>query len=264
MIRTTSKLIGFLYFAVWTTQVALAADNDDKSLVGRWKFAGNVRDSSPNENHGTNHGADQQASGPDGKPGTALQFDGRDDVVEVPDAAALDFGNSDEFTISVRVHTATELDDALGDIVAKYDPKRRKGFHLGFLHNVGVPSSQANYRQLTFGIDDGQLDDKWTDHGRPGNAMLIFALADFNGELYAGTCESGENAAGHVFRYDDRNSAWIDCGSPHPCNSVSSLAVHDGKRRPRRQHRALLEVPGRTGLGIARKGVPKDPLWVNR
>jgi len=191
--------------------------------AGHWKLAGNADDSSPAGNHGTNHGADLKAAGPDGREAGAVAFDGRDDFIEVADGDTLRFGQG-EFTISAWVNTDAQLDDALGDLVG-----RRKGFHLGFLHNVGVPSSQANYRQLQFGIDDGAIDKEWTDRGRPGNAVLIFALAVCNGELFAGTCEAGENEAGHVYRFDDRNGAWIDCGAPDRCNSVSALAVFEGK-----------------------------------
>src|SRR5262249_37848957 len=79
-----------------------------------------------------------------------------------------------------------------------------------------------------FGIDQGRIEPQWTDHGRPGEAVLIFSLVVHQGALFAGTCESGRDQSGHVFRFDG-GTAWTDCGSPAPCNSVSSLAVYRGE-----------------------------------
>ncbi|MGE3315610.1 MAG: LamG-like jellyroll fold domain-containing protein [Planctomycetaceae bacterium] len=213
--------------ALLQTSLSGSAGAED-ALIGRWKLAGDEKDSSPRANATKNLGADLQGVGRDDKPGSAAAFDGQDDALEVADGPALDLGRN-EFTISVHVHTDESLDDALGDIIGKYDSRLRKGFHFGFQHNVGVPSCQANYRQLQFGIDDGKLDKEWTDHGRPGNAMLIFALAEFDGSLYAGTCEAGETESGGVYRFDAANNSWINCGIPSKANSVSALAVYRGK-----------------------------------
>lgn len=199
----------------------------DDSLAGHWKLAGDARDSSSRGNHAENRGADLNAPGPNNKPAGAAAFDGRDDLLHVADNPSLDFGTG-EFTISVRVHTADALDDSLGDIVGKYDPHARQGFHFGFQHNVGVPTCQANFRQLQFGIDNGRIDEQWTDHGRPGNAMLIYALAEYEGALYAGTCEAGATESGKVFRFDAANNVWIDCEIPAKCNSISAFAVYRG------------------------------------
>jgi hypothetical protein len=196
----------------------------DEALVGHWEFQQSFADQSGKGNHA----AGIMSSVPAEKNGKVLVFNGRTDDLKVADSPSLDFG-TDEFTISVRVRTEEVLDDALGDIVGKYDPKTRKGFHFGFQHNVGVPTSQANYRQLQFGIDNGKIEPQWTDHGRPGNAMLIFALAEHEGALYAGTCEAGENESGKVFRLDDATKNWVDCGVPAKANSVSALAVYQGK-----------------------------------
>jgi len=56
----------------------------------------------------------------------------------------------------------------------------------------------------------------------------VWALAVHEGHLYAATFETGGDEAGHVYRYDG-STRWADCGSPDTCNSVGSLAVHDGK-----------------------------------
>ena len=61
-----------------------------------------------------------------------------------------------------------------------------------------------------------------------GNALLAFALAVHEGHLYAGTCEPGKDESGHVYRYSGQQE-WIDCGAPDRSNSVTSMAVYDGK-----------------------------------
>lgn len=197
----------------------------EKALFGHWKLAGDARDSSGHERHGTASGATMVAA-PAGRTGTAARFDGRDDAITVP-GSKIGLGK-DSFTISTWLHTDAALVDSPGEIVSQYDPQRRRGFNLGFTHNTGVTTSQANYRQLHFGIDNGIIESGWTDHGRPGQAVLIFALAVHEGQLFAGTCESGENQSGHVYRWDGA-AGWIDCGSPAPCNSVSALAVFHGE-----------------------------------
>lgn len=199
----------------------------DSGLIGHWKLQGDARDYSGNGNHGINHGADFSAAGPQGKANTAAKFGGRFDYIQVPDSPSLQLGTGN-FSISAWVHTEKMLDDVLGDIIAKYDPVTRKGFTLNVKIHAGVTSSQANYRHVHFGIDGGKADAVWTDCGRPGKAVFIWALAVHEGNLYAGTCEPGEGDAGHVYRYLG-NAQWEDCGSPDRCNSVSSLAVYEGK-----------------------------------
>jgi hypothetical protein len=90
-----------------------------------------------------------------------------------------------------------------------------------------VTSSQPNARQLQFGIDAG-TEPTWTDEGRPGNAVLAFALAVHDGGLYAGTCGNGKTDVGRVYRYEGPGR-WADCGAPDRCNAVSAMAVHEGK-----------------------------------
>lgn len=197
----------------------------EKLLLGHWRLAGDARDSSGRELHGVVRGVTNQPA-PARRSGTVARFDGRDDVITVP-GAKLGLGKG-EFTISTWLHTEQALADSPGEIVSQYDPGRRKGFNLGFTHNTGVTTSQANFRQLHFGIDDGRLDTQWTDHGRPGQAVLIFALAVHDGQLFAGTCEPGEGQSGRVYRWKE-GTTWIDCGSPDPSNSVSALAVFNGQ-----------------------------------
>src|SRR5690606_3722550 len=111
-----------------------------------------------------------------------------------------------------------------GDMVSQYSPKQRKGFELNLKSNA-VTTSHANDRHLNFWVDDNE-NDQWTDVGKPGNALLAFALTEFNGNLYAGTCEVGLNEKGHVYRYDGGDK-WVDYGSPDQSNSVMALAVYE-------------------------------------
>jgi len=196
-------------------------------LIAHWKLAGDAKDHSGNENHGRSHGVDFCAPGPDGKVGGAAGFDGLSDYIEVPHSKSLQLSTGD-FSVSVWVHTEKDLDDVVGDIVSKFDPAGRTGFNFSIQNYAGVTCAQSNYRHVHFGIDAGRIDAEWTDCGRPGNNLFVFALCVYQGELYAGTFEMGKDDAGHVYRYDG-GTRWVDCGSPDRCNSVQSLAVYDGK-----------------------------------
>ena len=200
---------------------------NDESLIGHWKLAGDVRDSSGNENHGEPHGVDLSAPGWDGGPNTSAGFDGRGSVITVPDSPSLRLGSGD-FTITARVHLDQQVDDAIGDIAGKYDPGTRRGFNFNIKRHSGVTSSHSNDRNLHFGIDSGILDEAWTDCGRPGNAVLVSGIAVHDGDLFVATFETGGHETGHVYRYAG-GSEWIDCGPLDDSNAVMSLAVYDGK-----------------------------------
>lgn len=189
-------------------------------LVGHWKLAGDGRDSSGQGNHAVNHGAD--LSSPE-----AARFNGIDQWLEVPHSPSLALGTGD-FTLAVRVHTESDLDDVLGDVLSKYDPATRTGVNLGIMNYAGVTSAQSNYRNLAFGIDAGRIEPAWTDCGRPGNNRYVMALAAHDGRLYAGTYMEGERESGRVYRYDG-GAEWTDCGSPDAANGVGSLAVYQGQ-----------------------------------
>jgi len=210
---------------VWAASAAIACGQDDR-LVGHWLLGEDVRDTSGRDNHGRGHGVDLEASGVDSGNGGAAGFDGIDDSIEVANADSLQLGTG-EFSIALWAHTEAELDDVLGDLVGKFDPVTRTGFNFSIQNAAGVCSAQSNYRHLHFGIDAGQLDAAWTDCGRPGNNLFVFALCVFDGELYAGTFEHGKDEAGHVYRYAG-GTEWVDCGSPDRCNAVQALAVYDG------------------------------------
>lgn len=218
----------------------------EPSLLGHWALSGDARDRSEAGRHGTARGVDFDVAGPTGLPRTAARFDGRDSQVEVAAQSAPRMGQGD-FTIAVWVNTEASLDDGLGDLVSQFDPGTRHGFALGFAHG-NVACSQANTRNVVFGIDQGTTP-LWTDCGRPGRSVYSDAMAVFDGRLYVGTCEPEAGRSGHVYRYAGED-AWDDFGSPDPCNAVAALAVHGGTlfagvSRYRLAGSALPESPNR-------------------
>lgn len=198
---------------------------DDRGPVAHWKLAGDAKDASANRLDAANRGVTFTAKGPDGK-SPAAAFDGAGSRLEVKPTPALRLGTGD-FTVALWVHTPESLADDPGDLVTLYDARKRTGFNLSLRTNTGVTSSQANTRQLQFGIDAGS-EPRWADEGRPGNAALAFALAVHDGDLYAGTASHAKGEAGRVYRRDGAGT-WADCGAPDRCNAVSALAAHQGR-----------------------------------
>jgi hypothetical protein len=113
--------------------------NASAGLVGHWKLdegAGTIaHDSSRNENHGTLDGPIWRPS--DGQIGGALEFDGNNDCVEVPDDPSFDITN--EITVTAWINPGDVID--WRTIVAKYahTPAWRKDLYW-LLHagNIGV------------------------------------------------------------------------------------------------------------------------------
>lgn len=194
----------------------------EPELLGHWKLESDVGDSSPHARSGSHRDVSFGSDASDaGRP--SARFNGRTSVVEVPQGPAL---GTDDFTISLWIHTKESLDDDLGDVVTQYDPSTRTGFTLSLRTNTGVTTCQANVRQLQFGIDAGR-EPVWQDEGRPGQAIIAFALAVHDGHLYAGTAANGPSDTGRVHRYEGPGQ-WTDVGSPDSCNAVSALATYRG------------------------------------
>jgi len=145
---------------------------------------------------------------------------------DIPAAESPALGQGD-FSLSMWARAGESGDHPAGDLISRYDPKARRGFHLTLNSNAGLASSQPNFRHLQFGIDDGRTS-RWMDRGRPGKALLAFSMAVHEGDLYAGTCEPGKGESGRVYRHAG-GQAWIDCGAPDKANSVTSMAVFAGK-----------------------------------
>ena len=213
--KTCVVRVAVVTLGLW---LAAPAFGDDPALVGHWNLQGDARDDSGRNNHGRSVGVELL---PDG-----ARFDGRGAYIEVPDAPSLALGAGD-FTISLRVETAKELDDTLGDLLTKYDPESRRGLNLSIKHNVGVTGSQANYRNLHFGIDNAHAGE-WVDHGRPGQSIFNHSMAVHDGKLYAGTVEGQtNNDQGHVYRFDG-GTTWTDLGAPWKSNGVTAMASYGG------------------------------------
>jgi hypothetical protein len=193
----------------------------DDGLVAHWPLKGDLKDRGPHALHLRPNGGELSSSETDG-----TRFDGRDDWLEAPVHDALKFGKKD-FTFSMWVNLEKNLDDVPGDLLSQFDPALRRGFQLS-LKSHAVTASQANTRTLHFGIDNNRIEPTWTDHGQVGQSVFVKALAVFDGQLFAGTCEAGKDRSGRVYRFDG-GTRWIDCGSPAPCNAVSAFAVFEGK-----------------------------------
>lgn len=183
-------------------------------LLGYWPLTENFEDISGNGHHAVPRGdviLDTDYA----------IFNGKNAWLEVP-MEGLD--HLQEFSISAMINADDASDDIPGDIASWYDPVERKGFHLSLKTNY-VTTSQANYRQLTFGVDNN-IQSAWMDCGKPGKALIAFSLIDFEGELYAGVCEPGPDEVGHVYRYEG-GQKWTDCGSPDQSNSVMALVEYE-------------------------------------
>ncbi len=194
----------------------------DDALVGHWKLAADAASAVAGAPDGKSHGVTYVAGEP-GRPAGFAVFAGRGQHVSIPAARSLAIGRGD-FTITAWIRTDANADEG-GDIVSHFDPRTRTGLHLGLRTNTGVTSSQANRRQLQFGIDAG-TEPVFTDEGRPGDAIFGQSMAVHDGHLYVGTCVSG-TGAGRVQRHAGGGS-WIDLGSPDGANSVTAMAAHDG------------------------------------
>lgn len=199
----------------------------EEGLIAHWPLANDGRDISGNGLHATPYRIDFSVTGPSVHAPTAAGFDGRLSRLEVAANPLLRFGHED-FTLAAWIYTDVAPGDIPGDILSQYDVRSRRGFHLSLKTNAGVTFSQPNSRQLQFGIDQDRAADGWTDCGRPGSALLAFAMCSFNGHLYAGTCEPGPDETGHVYRYAGEKQ-WLDCGAPDKSNAVTSLAAFEGQ-----------------------------------
>ena len=220
MKRTPPACRQLVMIVALLTSMVRWTDAQDAGLIGHWPLTHDARDAA---GHGLHlDQMDVEFLETDGI--QSARFNGRTSLMRLETALELGTG---EFSIALWSHTDGELNDTLGDLISQYDSDRRRGFHLSLVNAAGVTSSQSNYRNVHFGIDAGDEPGEWTDHGRLGDAILIFCLAVHDGQLFAGTCEAGVDAAGRVFRFD--GESWYDCSAPDQCNSVCSMAVFDGQ-----------------------------------
>ena len=214
---STCRVLAVVCLVAGSSMTLQAADGP----IAHWPLRRDAKDVGPSGLHARSHGGKLTFSTTDG-----VTLDGLDDWLEVPAHDALKLGTKD-FTVSLWLHCEPNLDDVPGDLLSQFDSQKRRGWNLS-LKSHSVTASQANMRTLHFGIDQDRLESKWTDHGQVGGGMFVKALAVFDGQLFAGTCEQGKDQAGHVYRFGG-GQKWIDCGSPAPCNAVSAFAELDGK-----------------------------------
>lgn len=202
----------------WTALLlALPCFASAESPWGEWPLRRDLQDTSGHGRHAvTHHGLalDSEAG---------VEFFGSSPGLEVslPEAGLL----ASSLRISCWVQTSEPLKDDFGTLLSAWNGAERTGFHLSLRNNSGCTSSQSNYRQLEFGVDAGS-EPTWRDEGRPGQALLGFAMCNVAGELYVSTCEAG-TGAGHVYRYGGPGQ-WIDLGSLDGSNAVSALAAYQG------------------------------------
>src|SRR5690606_25893375 len=182
----------------------------EEGLIGYWTLSEDVEDRSGNDLQTKVHGKVRFEPAPGSEKTKAAVFDGRGSWLQVQGDPPLELGTGD-FSITGWIFTEESLDDVPGNIISQYDRSARRGFILGLIDNAS-PTSHSNFRQVGFGIDDNQSSG-WKDYGKPGNALLAFGLASYQGDLYAGTCEVGEGDFGHVYRYGEGDE-WISCGAP--------------------------------------------------
>lgn len=217
-----TRTVGILAACLFVVGTARGLADDGGGPVARWGLAGDAGESN-GRFEARNHGVTFTGRGADGKAAAAV-FDGRGAHLEVKPDVALRPGTGD-FTVALWVHTDGSPNGS-GDLVSMCDAEKRVGFNLALRTNPGTTGT-ANLRQLQFGIDAGS-EPRWSDEGRPGNAILAFALTVHDGHLYAGTADSAAGAVGRVFRFSGHGE-WVDCGAPDRCNTVTALTEHEGR-----------------------------------
>lgn len=200
-----------------------AAPALEDHVIGSWDLATDGRDGSGRDHRAIPVGV--VGFGPSVDPTmsrSVARIEGGSGHLEVPGIRGL--GTTD-FTIGLWVNANARPTSALGDLAASFDPSTRRGFTLGFQHS-NVCGSHANDRNLFFGLDAG-CSPRWTDHGSPSDAaIMIYAVAVHDDQLYASTWEDSTAPLGHVYRLE--GDTWVDCGSPWDSNAVTRLAVHEG------------------------------------
>lgn len=217
------KLRMFVVFCLFSV-VGFSPTLADDDLIAHWPLKTDAQDVSGHDLHAIAHHINFSD---DGQGQASAKFDGRQSWLNVPAADALNLEAGD-FSVSMHVFSEDAADDVPGDLLSQYNFAERRGFHLGIKTNAGVTFSQANYRQLQFGIDNNVHSEDWTERGRPGNALLGFTLCSFKGQLYAGTCEPAVGDSGRVYRWQAPDH-WQDCGAPDESNSVVALAEFQGQ-----------------------------------
>jgi hypothetical protein len=202
----------------------------DKALIGHWRLAGDCKDTSGQGNHGAGRNV-TFVQGPDGSARSAASFNGRNSVIEVPSTTVLQPGTGD-FSICVWVKPEVPMRSVLGDVLSKFDGKRRRGINFHLAGNSPAYNSMCDTRHVHVGLDDGYLS-AWEDCGKPWPCnALVTCMVVFEGKLYCGIADAEDpNRAAQVFRWAG-GKKWVSCGrlgcDPNHL-SVQSMIVHGGK-----------------------------------
>jgi hypothetical protein len=198
-------------------------------LIAQWKLDGDCRDSV-----GSHHGYAKNVSfveGRDGRSDGAAFFNGVDASIKVNHDDDIAFGTK-EFSISTWINLKQDLTSVIGDILCKYDSKRRKGINLGIAGSSPGYSSVGDAKNVHCGIDNGIVG-SWVDCGRPWKSNpLISTLIVYKGQLYTGIADASRpEDACKMFRYAG-GTEWVDCGrlgKDMLTLTVFSVIVHKGQ-----------------------------------
>ncbi|MFM7594322.1 MAG: LamG-like jellyroll fold domain-containing protein [Isosphaeraceae bacterium] len=166
-------------------------------------------------------------AGPAERLGKASVWNGRNSLIEASVGPELEFGR-EAFSVSLWLNLDGADDDLPGDLVNHFDHDTQTGWSLAVTGRSGLVHNQSNHRQIAFGINDNRHGSAWVDHGRPGQAVYVHALAVHDGQLFAGTCDPGAGRQGGVFRFEPPDR-WINTAAPVRANAVTSLAVYQGE-----------------------------------
>lgn len=222
MSRTVARLFP-LVFLVSVAGISPAAE--PAKLIAHWPLATDARDTVGNL-HGE---AKNLEFTTDGRP--AANFNGRDAVIEVPHAEALNLGERN-FSLALRVKCETPMTNTLGDLVSKFDPDNRRGLNFHIAGSAPSYNGMCDTRHVHFGIDDGYLSE-WDDRGKPWPSnSLISCMVVLDGEMYVGIADADKTEdKAKMFRYAG-GKEWVDCGrigNDADHHSIQAMIIHKGK-----------------------------------
>ncbi len=203
------------------------AQDQRRGMVGYWKFddgAGQTTDDLSDQNNDGTRGASSTAASDDptwtsGKAGLggALDFDDSNDLVNVPDAASLDFTASADFTIAgwFNRDTATTLDTILAKRVGLI--AARVGYAV-YIDDV----NDKLYLEVSDGTDEYELASTLTFTTTGWNHFVVVWDDDSaaNSEIYINGVADNATDTGTIGNIDDLSNA--------SALAIGSLSVIDG------------------------------------
>ena len=116
-------------------------------LVAYYPFNGDANDESDNENHGTVSGA-TSSTDRFGNDNSAYSYDGENDYITIPHSELLNYGNTDDFSISLWVNIANtqkDTDGPVNDILGKWNSNTSSGYPYAIRYrNANNIAKRAN------------------------------------------------------------------------------------------------------------------------